>query len=158
MSSSDFSTCFAAVSLGDRFRSNGGKWQVQWRAIWVTDAADHSAMIWASVAQWVRVSSCEEPDSESSQSPNQRRRSRPRLQSPVANLHRLNNAAGTRTQTAHDLWDDCAYHQSFPVCTSDFLGCTNMCRWYLKPSTPLIDRTPLMPLLREVRRGIGADH
>ena len=47
------------------------------------------------VEEWVRVPAGEEPNDEFSVSPSQRQRSRPRLQSPDANLDRSSSTAGT---------------------------------------------------------------
>ena len=109
----------AAVSLDDRCRSNGATWQVQGRAIRVTDPADHLAMIRSFCRT---MCSCEEPISESSQSPSQRHRFWPRLQSPGYILDRSSNVIGTSIHTVYNLQDDHVGHQIFLACTSDPLG------------------------------------
>ena len=85
--------------------------------------ADHSAMTRALVEQSVRVPHCEEHHGESSQSPNQRHRSRPRLRSPDASLDRSSSTAGTPASTAHGLWDHSTDHQMSQASTSDPLEC-----------------------------------
>ena len=71
------------------------------------------------VEQSVRVPHCEEHHGESSQSPNQRHRSRPRLRSPDASLDRSSSTAGTLAGTARGLWDDSTDHQISLASTSD---------------------------------------
>ena len=94
----------SSVSL-DNFAKMTKKWRVQWRTIWVTDPADHSATVESCVQDWARVN----PDDGTvrdgfSRSPSQRHRSRPRLESPNANLDNSSNTTEDPPSSAFDLW------------------------------------------------------
>ena len=111
-------------------------------------------MTTACVEQWIRVPDCEEHTCESPQTPNQRHRSRPRLQSPDASLDRSSSTAGTPVDTAYGLWEDYTL-------TVNYFWQAPTTRWCSTTQCNLLQKlyalwslsTRLTLLLRGVRRG-----